>query len=124
MSAQPSHLADYQRRRREQKVADVRRAIRRLDARGAEINFATVAAEAGVDRSWLYGLDEISELIVDRREQTSKPLAARPRAERASETSLRHRLAAALESNRELRAENEQLRRRFAEALGEGWEKS
>jgi cell division septum initiation protein DivIVA len=122
MSEQPAHLADYQRRRREQKLADVRRAIARLDARGAEINYSTVAAEAGVDRSWLYELDTISELIAERRRQTSRPLRPRPRAERASEASLRHRLATALESNRQLRAENEQLRHRLAQALGEAWE--
>lgn len=127
--SQPAHLAVWQANRREQKHAAIRQAMRRLDTRGAAINFAIVAAEAGVDRSWLYSQADLAQEIRLLREQTIGPLIPRPQQERASDTSLRARLAAAHQTisdarneNRELRSQLRELREELARLRGERWE--
>jgi len=127
--SQPAHLAAWQTERREQKRAAVREAIRRLDARGVAINFAVVAEQAGVDRSWLYSQRDLAVEIGRLREQTNGPLLPRPQQERASEASLRARLAAAQQAlngardeNRELRSQIQDLRGELSRVRGERWE--
>jgi hypothetical protein len=110
--SQPAHLAAWQAEPREQKRDAVREAIRRLDTRGAAINFAVVADEARVDRSWLYSQLQLAVELRRLRDQTSGPLGPRPQAERASHNSLRARLAAAHQAPSQARDENRELRRR------------
>ncbi len=126
---QPAHLAAWQAERREQKRGAVKQAIRRLDARGVAINFAVVADEAGVDRSWLYSQQDLALEIGRLREQTNGPLRPRPQNERASDPSLRARLATALQAlngardeNRELRSQIQDLRGELSRVRGERWE--
>jgi chromosome segregation ATPase len=126
---QPAHLAAWQTERRNQKRDAIRQAIRRLDTRGATINFAIVADEADVDRSWLYSQTDLADEIRRLRDQTSGPLGARPQTERASDGSLRARLAAAHQALSQARDENSHLRsqiRALQEELGrlhgERWE--
>jgi predicted RNase H-like nuclease (RuvC/YqgF family) len=126
---QPAHLAAWQAERRERKREDVRQAIRRLDARGVAITFAVVADEARVDRSWLYTQEDLAAEIRRLREETSGPLRPRPQHERASDASLRVRLAAAQQTVVEVRRENEQLRaeiralrREISQLRGKLWE--
>lgn len=112
---QPAHLAAWQAARREQKRDAVRQAIVRLDRRGVTINFGVVAEEAGVDRSWVYSQTDLAVEIRRLRDQTSGPLVPRPRTERASDASLRARLAAAHQALGEARAENSELRSQIRE---------
>lgn len=116
---QPAHLAAWQTERREQKRDAVRQAIARLDRRGVTINFSVVAEEAGVDRSWLYSQADLAHEIRRLRDQTSGPLALRPQTERASDESLRARLAAAHQALCEGRAENSELRSQIRELRAE-----
>ena len=129
--AQPAHLATWQANRREHKREQIRQAIRRLDARGAAINFATVAAEAGVDRSWLYSQHDLASEIRRLRDETDTALAPRPRRERSSDASLRVRLAVAQQTitdvrkeNAELRGEIHGMRDEIARLRGAAWESS
>lgn len=129
MNAQPAQLADYAAKRTRAKRKAVAAAIRRLDERGGEITFAAIAREAGVDRSWLYSQTDLAQQIAGLRDQTSAPLKARPRHERASAESLRTRLAAAHETIESLRAEVAQqrtehraLRDQIARLRGADWE--
>ena len=131
LMGQPAHLAAWQAERRDQKRDAIRQAIRTLDTRGAAINFAVVAEEARVDRSWLYSQTDLAVEIRRLRDQTSGPLVPRPQAERASDESLRARLAAAHQAlsqardeNRDLRADIRELREELARLHGERWEPS
>ena len=127
--SQPAHLAAWQSERREQKRDAVKRAIRALDARGVALNFAVVADEAGVDRSWLYSQGDLALEIRRLRDQTSGPLVPRPERERGSEASLRGRLAAAQTTLAGARQENNELRHQIralsdelARIRGQQWE--
>jgi hypothetical protein len=96
-----------------------REAIRHLDRQGLAITFATVATTAGVSRSLLYR-DPILRTEIER--LRFSPAHDRPRppaAERSSHASLKARLAAALQNNLDLRADNAQLRAQVAALLGE-----
>ena len=129
MNAQPTQLADYAARRTSAKRRAAAAAIRRIDQRAGQITFAAVAREAGVDRSWLYSQTDLARQIAELRQQTSAPLKARPRHERATADSLRTRLAAAGETIDRLRAElaqqraeNQALRDQIARLRGVDWE--
>ncbi|WP_443073394.1 DUF6262 family protein [Streptomyces sp. NBC_01451] len=95
-------------------------ALRRMDATGTTITFETVAREAGVSRSWLYNQPdlraEIERLRARHRVPATRPV---PDRQRASDASLLRRLEAATKRNRQLEAENRELREALALALGE-----
>lgn len=110
MSDQPAHLTAYQAGRRETKRRQVREAILRLDRRGASVTFAAVAEEARVDRSWIYSQPDLRAEVERLRSETTGPLKPRPQRERASDASLQVRLAAALQTNDDLREEVKALR--------------
>ena len=81
------------------------------------MTFAGVAQAAGISRSWLYTQPDISSQI--RRLRESTDAAGVPAGQRATGASLRARLAAALDRNRQLADENARLRRQLARALGD-----
>ncbi|MFE9883203.1 DUF6262 family protein [Streptomyces sp. NPDC005784] len=122
MPADNSHLIIAAARRR---AAATRRraasALRRMDATGSVITFEAVAREAGVSRSWLYDQPDLRAEIERLRARHRPVPAARPvpDRQRASEASLLRRLEAATERNRQLEAENRELRQSLALALGE-----
>lgn len=92
-----------------------------LQAAGIVITFEAVAREAGVSRSWLYNQPDL-RAETERLRARHRPVpAARPvpDRQRASEASLLRRLEAAIERNRQLEAENRELRQALALALGE-----
>jgi hypothetical protein len=91
-------------------------ALRELQNQGGAVTFEAVAAAAGVSRSWLYTQPDLRTVIIGLRDAQPR----RPRASRssASTESLRARLTASLERNRELSAEIEHLRHQLALALG------
>lgn len=92
-------------------MAAARRAIIALEARGAAINFKSVADEAGVSSGYLYGNPDLREAIASRR-KTTPPAPVRPsRSSRESQDAGNATKVAALTSEvRRLRAENAQLR--------------
>jgi hypothetical protein len=129
MGAQPPALTEWQANQRRSKRAQVVDAIGRLDKRGARITFAAVAEEAGVDRSWLYSHEDLAAEIKRLRDETRGPLEPRPQRERASDASLRVRLAAAQQVSDDLRAEirhlreeNRALRDEISRLRGDRWE--
>ncbi|NOJ61656.1 DUF6262 family protein [Arthrobacter sp. 260] len=96
------------------------RALQRLDTAGTPATFESVAAEAGVSRSWLYTQPDLRAEIQQRRarHQPSPPLPLTPQRQRASDASLLRRLEAATERLRRLEEDNRLLRDALAEALG------
>jgi hypothetical protein len=85
------------------------------------VTFAGVAQAAGVSRSWLYTQPDISTQIRRLRGRTDDAgsAGAIPAGQRATSASLRARLSAALDRNRQLADENARLRRQLARALGD-----
>jgi hypothetical protein len=114
------HLATAARQRHELTRAKAIAALHELDRTGARITFESVADAASVSRSWLYSQidlkDEIRRLRARNQPRHATPTPAR---QRASDDSIRQRLDLALRRNRELAAENQQLRRQLAHALGQ-----
>lgn len=120
MPADTAPIIAAARRRHELTRARAIQAIRELDRTGTAVTFATVAARAGVSRSWLYSQSDIAGQVQRLREATRRAPAPRiPAGHRTSDASLPRRLAAAHEEIRKLRAERDRLRRQIAHALGE-----
>jgi hypothetical protein len=122
MQADNSHHIVAAARRRA--TATRRRAIaalRRMDNAGQAISFDAVAREAQVSRSWLYNQADLrAEIERLRARRQPAPAGQRlPDRQRASDTSLRQRLEIMTDRNRQLEAENRQLRETLAVALGE-----
>ena len=117
----PDPLAEAAARRHELTRAKAVQALREIDRAGTPVNFARVAEAAGISRSWLYTQPDISSQIRRLRQKTNTAGSADgiPAAQRATDASLRARLAAALERNKQLADENARLRRQLARALGD-----
>ena len=117
----PDPLSEAAARRRELTRSRAVQALRELDRSGVPVTFARVAQAAGISRSWLYTQPDISGQI--RRLRESKAGAgsagAIPAGQRATDASLRARLTAALDRNKQLADDNARLRRQLARALGE-----
>lgn len=114
------HLRHAAQRRHEEARRRAEEALARLDGEGGQVNLQTFARAAGVSRSWLYGQADLRAQIEHRR--ALLPLSrsqAPPRAQRASDDSLRQRLQVALDDNRRLRAHNQELEQRVARLHGE-----
>ena len=115
-----AQLADSARRRHELTRGKAIRALRELDRAGAQVTFELVARTAEVSRSWLYSQPDIRNEIQQLRDTARRtPSSQVPAGQRASDPSLRQRLQAACERNRQLTEENRRLRRQLAEALGQ-----
>jgi hypothetical protein len=117
----PDPLSQAAARRHEMTRSRAIQAIRELDRAGTPVTFAGIARTAGISRSWLYAQPDISGQIRKLREKTSGPgsAGAVPAAQRATDASLRARLAAAIDRNRQLSDDNARLRRQLARALGD-----
>jgi hypothetical protein len=117
----PDPLAEAAARRHELTRAKAVQALRELDRAGAPVTFAGVARAAGISRSWLYTQPGISGQIRRLRHETNAAGSAGgiPAAQRATDASLRARLTAALDRNKQLADENARLRRQLARALGD-----
>ena len=96
-------------------------ALRELDRSGHAVTFTAVARAAGVSRSWLYTQPDISSQIRRLRQQANgaRSAIAVPTGQRPTDASLRARLTAALDRNKQLADENARLRRQLARALGD-----
>ena len=116
----PDPLAEAAARRHELTRSKAIQALRELDRAGAPVTFTSVAAAAGISRSWLYTQPDIASHIQRLRSATSGTAAtAIPAAQRSGEASLRARLSVALHRNQALADENARLRRQLARALGD-----
>src|SRR5712691_5185048 len=114
----PDPLSAAAARRHELTRSKAIQALRELDRAGTPVTFASVAQTAGVSRSWLYTQPDISSQIRRLRHETNAADGI-PSAQRATDASLRARLSAALDRNRQLTDENARLRRQLARALGD-----
>ena len=114
-------LSEAAARRHELTRAKAVQALRELDRAGAPVTYAAVAQAAGISRSWLYTQPDISDQIRRLRKNTDSPgsAGAIPAGQRATDASLRARLTAALDRNKQLADENARLRRQLAHALGD-----
>jgi hypothetical protein len=116
----PDPLSEAAARRHELTRAKAVQALRELDRAGTPVTFAGVAQAAGISRSWLYTQPGISGQIRRLREKTDGAgSAAIPAGQRATGASLRARLTATLDRNKQLAEENARLRRQLARALGD-----
>ena len=115
----PDPLFEAAARRHELTRAKAIQALRELDRAGTPVTFAAIATAAGISRSWLYTQPDISDQIRRLRGKTDGAGSPLPAGQRATEASLRARLAAALDRNKQLADDNARLRRQLARALGE-----
>lgn len=108
------------RKRHELTRAKAVQALRELDRSGQPVTFASVASTAGISQSWLYSQADICDQIKRMRGARSHGTRETvPADQRASDSSLRARLAPALERNSQLADENARLRRQLARILGD-----
>ena len=113
-------LSEAAARRHELTRAKAIQALHELDRAGTPVTFAGVAQTAGVSRSWLYTQPDISGRIRRLRQKTDDAGSggAIPAGQQATDASLRARLTAALDRNKQLADENARLRRQLAHAIG------
>lgn len=93
-------------------------AIQDLDAAGTTITFNTVAATAGVSRSWLYRQPDIRNEI-NRLRSTVPNSTCLPAVQRSSLDSTRQRLDTALDEIQRLKTEVGMLRQQLARTYGQ-----
>ena len=117
----PDPLSEAAARHHELTRAKAIQALRELDRAGTRVTFVGVAHAAGVSRSWLYTQPDISGQVRRLRQKTNGDggAGAIPAGQRATDASLRARLTAALDRNKQLADENARLRRQLARALGD-----
>ncbi|MGH3247754.1 MAG: DUF6262 family protein, partial [Trebonia sp.] len=117
----PDPLSEAAARRHELTRSRAVQALRELDRAGTPVTFASVGRAAGVSRSWLYTQPDIGNQIRRMRQQAdgAGSAGAIPAGQRSTEASLRARLTAALDRNKQLADENARLRRQLARALGD-----
>jgi hypothetical protein len=114
----PRQLADAAAQRTLDAEQRVRSTLRQLDSQGATVSFAAVAKHARVSRAFLYQHAELrAEIEALRSIQATAP-ARLPVRQRASDTSVRARLRAALDENQRQRQELAALREELALAHG------
>jgi hypothetical protein len=112
------HILQAARQRHELTRSKAIAALRGLENRGAAVTFESVAAAAGVSRSWLYTQPDLREDIIRLREGGRPDRPRSSRRDSASDGSLRARLALAQDRIRTLTEENARLQHQLALALG------
>ena len=116
MAAEPLARAAAARHRRAVERAE--RALRELDAEGAQISFQSVARRAGVSRQWLYTRPALRSEIERLRDRPLTEVGHIPVRQRATEASLRQRVETLRTENQRLREENASLKTELAIAYG------
>ncbi len=92
--------------------------IRAAHAAGQRVSVSALAARAGVSRAFLYANPDLADAARQVASQAT-PASGLTRVERSSEPSLRAKLDALTQRNKELRQENSDLRRRLEIAHGQ-----
>lgn len=114
-------LTNATRKRSDAARAKAVAAIKDLDQAGQRMSVAAVCQRAGVSRQFIYSHPDLLAEIQTLRDRDRGTPAGTPRvphAQRASEASLRERLARQRARNHDLDSENQHLRRQLALALG------
>ncbi|MBO0878885.1 MAG: transposase [Mycobacterium sp.] len=119
MPADHTHLIDNARHRHEQTLQRAHKALTELADAGEPITVSHLAQRASVSRSWIYTQPELQQKIHQLQHQHRHIETARGGATRATDESLRQRLAIAHQRISELRTENQQLRDALAHAHGQ-----
>lgn len=119
MPADHTHLIENARHRHEQTLQRAHRALTELSDAGEPITVSHVAQRASVSRSWIYTQPELHQRIQQLQHQHTHAETVRSGAARATDDSLRQRLALAHQRISELRTENQQLRDALAHAHGQ-----
>lgn len=111
------HLIEAAQRRHDDAHQRAQDAIRAAAARGETVPVSALAARAGVSRAFLYATPDLIDAIRQLR-SSGERAGAIPTRQRASEASLLRRIEALTQRNKELRTENQDLRRRLEIAHG------
>lgn len=112
------HLAAAAQRRHDDAHQRAQDAIRAAASRGETVSAAALAARAGVSRAFLYANPDLIEAIRQQR-SSGERAGVIPQRQRASEASLLSRVEALNQRNKDLRTENQDLRRRLEIAHGQ-----
>ena len=117
----PDPLSEAAARRHELTRARAVQALRELDRAGAPVTFAGVAQAAGSPgRGSIPSPTSAARSAgCGKKTDGAGSAGAIPAGQRATDASLRARLAAALDRNKQLADENARLRRQLARALGD-----
>ena len=113
------HLAQHARQRHQRTLQRASETLTALADRGGSVSIAALASQAGVSRSWIYTQPELRERIEQLQRPSSRISRGAEGAHRASDESLRRRLALAHQRITQLRNENQQLREALAHAHGQ-----
>jgi chromosome segregation ATPase len=120
MPAEPGQrLAEHARQRHQQALHRAQQTLAEMNDAGEPVTVALIARRAGVSRSWIYTQPALRDRIGQLQRHRADADANRETITRASDDSLRQRLALAHERISQLRAENQQLRGALAQAHGQ-----
>jgi predicted nucleic acid-binding Zn-ribbon protein len=120
MPAEPGQrLAEHARQRHQQTLNHAKQTLTAMADAGETVTVALIARRAGVSRSWIYTQPALRDRIRQLQRHRADADTGRATATRASDDSLRQRLALAHERINQLRAENQQLRDALAHAHGQ-----
>lgn len=112
------HLVIAAQRRHADAHQRAQETIRAAHAAGQRVSVSALAAQAGVSRAFLYAHPDLADAARDVASRAT-PAPGLTRVERSSEASLRTKLDALTQRNKELRIENADLRRRLEIAYGQ-----
>lgn len=115
----PRHLAEHARQRHEQTLQRAQQALTELADTGEQVTVAQLANRARISRSWIYTQPALRDRIRQLQQHHANAAHARDTVTRATDDSLRQRLALAHERIHQLRTENQQLRDALAHAHGQ-----
>jgi hypothetical protein len=113
------HLAEHARRRHEQTLQRAQQALAEMADAGQVVTIALLAKQTRISRSWIYTQTELVNQIRQLQQNRAAAGFIRESITRASDDSLRQRLALAHNRITQLRAENQQLRDALAHAHGQ-----
>jgi cation diffusion facilitator CzcD-associated flavoprotein CzcO len=113
------HLADHARQRHHHTLQRAHQVLAELADTGEPVTVALLADRAGVSRSWIYTQPALRARIRQLQQHRANTDHARDTVTRATDDSLRQRLALAHERINQLRTENQQLRDALAHAHGQ-----
>lgn len=119
MPADHTHLADHARQRHHQILQRAQQALTELANTGEQVTVTLLADRAGVSRSWIYTQPALRDRIRQLQQQHTSASLVRDTVTRATDDSLRQRLAMAHERITQLRTETQQLREALAHAHGQ-----
>lgn len=115
----PQQLAEHARQHHHETLQRAQQALTELADAGEQVTVALLADRARVSRSWIYTQPELRGRLRQLQQHRASAGFIRDTVTRATDDSLRQRLALAHERINQLRTENQQLRDGLAHAHGE-----